>query len=239
MSDTQTGTLEAAELNDESVAEFLSENSDFFERHPEALEHVTLQHASGSAVSLIERQIDILRSRNQKLQSRLTSLLENARENESRVRQINNLSRVLIAARNPQEVAAGLQTCMAQDFRVDAVFLGLRGEGQADADSALRYLAEDDAILETEENFFRMGQVICGPLSQDQNSRFFAGRSESKPLRSAAFVPLGKPITAGMLVLASCDEDRFTPEMGTLFLELIADLVATALRDELQEVAAP
>lgn len=235
MSESQSGKLAAPELSGESVTEYLVENTDFFEHHPEALEHLTLEHASGSAVSLIERQVDILRSRNQKLQSRLTTLMETARENENRVRQINNLSRMLIAARSPAEIGSGLQTCMAQDFGVDAIFLGIRGEGEAAPDSALWYLADDDPIADAEANFFRMGQVICGPLDPEQNNRLFGHRTQSKPLRSAAFVPLGKPTTAGMLVLASCDADRFTPDMGTLFLELIADLVATALRDEMQD----
>lgn len=235
MSEIQSGSASPTELNDKTVAEYLAEHADFFERNPAALEHLSLHHASGSAVSLIERQIDILRNRNQQLQSRLTNLLDAARENENRVRQINNLARMLIAARSACEVAQGLQTCMAQDFGVDDVFLGIRGEGEADSDSPLRYLADADAITVEQENFFRMGQVVCGPLTIDQNNQLFQHRTQSKPLRSAAFVPLGKPTTAAMLVLASCDDDRFTPEMGTLFLELMADLVGTALRDDLQD----
>lgn len=235
MSDSQTGVDAIDELTDENVAEYLAEHNDFFERHPAALEHLALKHASGSAVSLIERQVDTLRSRNQQLQSRLTNLLETARENESRVRQINNLARMLIGARSSREVALGLKTCMAQDFGVDDVFLGLRGEGKAADDAPLQYLPDDHGLVKENENFFRMGQVLCGPLTPEQANQMFAHRKQSKPLRSAAFVPLGKPSTAGMLVLASCDGDRFTPDMGTLFLELMADLVATALRDELQD----
>lgn len=237
MSESRSGADAAEELTDENVAEYLAEHNDFFERYPAALEHLALKHASGSAVSLIERQVDILRGRNQQLQSRLTSLLENARENESRVRQINNLARMLIGARSAGEVAMGLKTCMAQDFGVDDVFLGLRGEGEAAKDSPLNYLPDGHALVKENENFFRMGQVLCGPLTHEQTNQMFRHRKQSKPLRSAAFVPLGKPTTAGMLVLASCDADRFTPEMGTLFLELMADLVATALRDELQDAA--
>ncbi len=235
MSETLTGAVSETGLTAEAVAEYLSENADFFERHPGALEHLVLEHASGSAVSLIERQIDILRNRNQQLQSRLTSLLDTARENENRVRQINNLARMLIAARSAAEVACGLQTCMAQDFGVDDVFLGIPGQGEAEQTSPLYYLHPEHDIVKEQANFFRMGQVICGPLTIEQNNQMFQHRTQSKTLRSAAFVPLGKPVTAGMLVLASCDDDRFTPEMGTLFLELLADLVATALRDDLKD----
>ena len=235
MSEMQSGSVSESAMSDESVAEYLSDNADFFERNPVALEHMSLHHASGSAVSLIERQIDILRNRNHQLQSRLTNLLDTARENENRVRQINNLARMLIGARSAFEVAIGLQTCMAQDFGVDDVFLGLRGSGESELDSPLRYMADDDAITREQSNFFRMGQVVCGPLTAEQNSQLFQHRTQTKMLRSAAFVPLGKPVTAGMLILASCDDDRFTPEMGTLFLELMADLVATALRDDLQD----
>ncbi|MGB1581199.1 MAG: DUF484 family protein [Nevskiales bacterium] len=235
MSETQSGADAAGELTEENVAEYLAEHNDFFERHPAALEHLMLKHASGSAVSLIERQVETLRSRNQQLQSRLTQLLETARENETRVRQINNLARMLIAARSAHQVATGLKTCMAQDFGVDDVFMGLRAEGQAEEGSPLHYLAENDPLVTENENFFRMGQVLCSPLTPEQENQMFSARTQTKPLRSGAFVPLGKPVTGGMLVLASCDADRFTPEKGTLFLELMADLVATALRDDLQD----
>ena len=235
MSESQSGAEAAGALTEDNVAEYLAEHNDFFERHPAALEHLILKHASGSAVSLIERQVETLRSRNQQLQSRLTNLLETARENETRVRQINNLARMLIAARSANEVAKGLKACMAKDFGVDDVFLGLRAVGESEEDSPLRYLAEDDALVTENENFFRMGQVLCSSLTPEKENQMFGNRKQTKPLRSAAFVPLGKPVTAGMLVLASCDADRFTPEKGTLFLELMAELVATALRDELKD----
>lgn len=225
----------ASDISEEAVMAYLREHSDFFEQHPEMLEHLALKHPSGKAVSLIERQIDVIRSRNHQLQQRLASLLETARENETRVWHLNSMARVLIHAANPGDVVQGLQTCLARDFGVDALFLGIKIQGDntpADAPvKFLRYMAEGDAVLASHENFFRMGQVVCGPIAADQATQLFPHWDAKKPLRSMALVPLGKPATGGMLALASTDVERFQPDMGTLFLDLMADLVAASLRD--------
>ncbi len=242
MSETSTRKAKAAETSEEGVVAYLREHSDFFDHHPELLEHLTLKHASGSAVSLIERQIEVIRSRNHQLQQRLATLLETARENENRVMHLNSLARALIASTTPAEVLQGLETCLTRDFGVDALFLGIKILGDNTPETTpvkgLRYLAGEDPVLVSYENFFRMGQVECGGLAAEQANLLFPNWKKSKPLRSAALVPLGKPSTMGMLALASVDADHFQSDMGTMFLELMADLVAASLRDLFEQVPA-
>ncbi len=235
MSETPSEQIIASDITEEAVMAYLREHSDFFEQHPEMLEHLALKHPSGKAVSLIERQIEVIRSRNHQLQQRLAGLLETARENETRVWHLNSLARVLIHAECPADVVKGLKTGLARDFGVDALFLGIKINGDNTPDEApvkyLRYMTSEDPVLLAQENFFRMGQVECGPIAADLAEQLFPSWDTEKPLRSLALVPLGKPTTVGMLALASSDADRFQPDMGTMFLDLMADLVAAALRD--------
>lgn len=223
----------APNLSEREVIAYLFENSDFFDRHPEVLEHLNLRHSAGSAVSLIERQIEILRVRNHQLQSRLAELLETARENEARVWHLNNLARMLIGAESAGDLVTGLASCLKRDFEVDAVFIGIKGVPPKRTPMGLRYLDSGDSVLKSYDNFFRMGQVVCGPLKSEQSRLLFPQQPSDVPLLSSAAVPLGKPSTRGLMVLASRDARRFQPDMGTMFLELLADLVATALRHEL------
>lgn len=220
-----------AQREDRGIVSHLLDHTDFLERHPEVLEHLRLHHHSGSAVSLIERQVDILRARNQQLQQRLSSLLEVARENEARVWQLNTLARLLIVAENHGDIMGTLEACLKRDFDVDAVFVGIKSAAAGQLAPGLHRLPSGDPRLAHFNDFFRLGRVQCEALSQPASELLFADAGSQ--YRSVALVPLGKPVTRGMLALASRDGKRFEPDMGTMFLELLADLVAAALRTEL------
>lgn len=229
---------EAAPLDDEQVAAFLAAHTDFFDRHPEALEGMVVHHSTGKAVSLIEKQVERLRDRNHTLQSRLKALLDTARENESRVLHLQDLARALIVARNIPDVFAALDARLRRDFSVDAVFLGLKTDSARDsALPGLRYLQLDDPVLTGFSDCFRLGRPVCGPMNEHQLGLLFP--EEAGMLKSAAIMPLGKPVTLGMLVVASRDPKRFRSDIGTLFLELIADLVAAAILVHLGQDSAP
>lgn len=218
----------SAGLDDEQIATWLAGHPDFFERHPEVLEDMTLHHATGGkAISLIEHQVQRLRDRNHQLQSRLKALLDTARENESRVLHLQDLARALIVARNLGDVFKALETGLKRDFSVDAVYLGLKSDHPRDSGvPGLHYLTEENSVQGAFKEFFRQPRPICGPLSERQLGLLFP--DESGLLKSAAVMPLGKPVMLGMLVVASREPKRFRPDIGTLFLELIADLVAAA-----------
>lgn len=217
-----------AGLDDEQVASWLLAHTDFFDRHAEVLEQITLHHQThGKAVSLIEHQVQRLRDRNLQLQNRLKALLDTARENESRVMHLQDLARSLIVARNLVEVFKALEAGLKRDFSVDAVYLGLKSDhARAEPVKGLRFLTTEDPVCLGFKEFFRQPRPICGPLSERQLGLVFPG--ESDVLKSAAVMPLGKPVMLGMLVVASREPKRFRPDIGTLFLELIADLVAAA-----------
>lgn len=230
---TQAARELTSPVDERDVASHLLEHADFLERHPEVLEHLRLRHESGRAVSLIERQVDILRARNQQLQSRLTELLETARENESRVWHLNTLARNLITAETPVDVLSGITACLKRDFGVDMVFLGLKSDSGT-GETGPEWLGPEDARLKAFDNFFRLGRISCGPLNADDARLLFPQWPQDETtLASAALIPLGKPVTSGMLALASREAQRFEPDMGTFFLELLGDLVAVALRRQL------
>src|SRR5688572_33359076 len=83
-------------MDDKQVVAFLKANPDFLARHPELFEVLELRHASGAAVSLIERQVEILRGKSGRLEDRLKTLLDAARDNEVRAANGHRLARALI-----------------------------------------------------------------------------------------------------------------------------------------------
>lgn len=222
----------APTLDEQQVMDFLKARPEFLVRHPELLEQLEVAHAAGSAVSLIERQVELLRGRNLKLEERLGRLLENAADNEKRAASVHRLARTLIRAPSLAAVLAGLRSCMKDDFGIDAVFVGVNANVYKRHDiEGFVPLEPESAIVRAFENFIRTRLIECGPIDADKAKLLFP--KAEVPVLSAAIVPLEKEKNLGLLALGSREADRFLPRQGKLFLEMTADLVAAALRARL------
>jgi uncharacterized protein YigA (DUF484 family) len=216
-------------LSEREVVAYLKQHSDFLSRHPDLLEAIELRHRSGSAVSLIEKQVDMLRAKNQRLEDRMARLLEAARENERRTESVQRLARTLIRAPSLAAVAAGLVKCMREDFGIDSVFVGVTaGQFKRHDIAGIVPIEADGRLAHAFEDFFRTRLIECGPIAADKAALLFGKLDQ--PVASAAVVPLEKEKSFGMLALGSADPKRFQPRQGKLFLELTAELVAAAIR---------
>jgi uncharacterized protein len=219
-------------LDDKQVAEYLRAHPDFLSRHPELLELLELRHASGPAVSLIERQVEILRGKNQRLEDKLGRLLEAARDNEKRASHVHKLARTLIRAPTLAATVKGLAKVMKDEFQVDDVFVGVHAPTLTRQDiEGLARLDGRDAVTRGFDDFFRTRLVECGPLDAARAKLLFPNARELP--QSAAIVPLDREKNLGMLVLASRDPQRFTGGQGKYFLEVTAELVTAAIRARL------
>lgn len=218
-----------ADLSEEQVAAYLRAQPDFLLRHPELLEHLEVNHSAGSAISLIERQVDLLRGKNIRLEDRLSNLLGNAAENERRATSVHKLARTLIRAPSLAAVIAGLRSCMREDFGIDEVFVGVNPVSYKRNDiEGFAPLEPEGALVRAMDNFLRTRLIECGPIDPTRAKLLFP-KAEA-PVLSAAIVPLEKEKSLGLLALGSKDAERFLPRQGKLFLEMTAELVAAALR---------
>lgn len=218
-----------ADLSEEQVAAYLRAQPDFLLRHPELLEHLEVNHSAGSAISLIERQVDLLRGKNIRLEDRLSNLLGNAAENERRATSVHKLARTLIRAPSLAAVIAGLRSCMREDFGIDEVFVGVNPVSYKRNDiEGFAPLEPEGALVRAMDNFLRTRLIECGPIDPARAKLLFP-KAEA-PVLSAAIVPLEKEKSLGLLALGSKDAERFLPRQGKLFLEMTAELVAAALR---------
>lgn len=230
-SETSSPTL----IEEADVAAYLRECPLFFERHAELLEHLSLPHHRGSAVSLVERQVELLRERNRQLQARFDTLVNAARENEARVVHVNRVAARLIEAATLHEALRGIEDAIRAEFDVAHVLVLLRAsaadpDGRSDL-AGLRVIGADSEQERALTDFFRMGKTECGPLAPTLAAALWPDAAE--PPRSAALVPLDRVTQLGALVLASQDPERFTRAMGSWFLEQVAALVAGACRARL------
>jgi uncharacterized protein YigA (DUF484 family) len=222
----------AATPSEAQVLEYLKSHPQLLIEHPQLLETLELTHAAGSAVSLIERQVELLRGRNARLEARLNRLIDTARDNETRAENVLRLARSLIRAPSLANIVSALRASMRDDFDIDEVFVGLNGGAykRHDIDGVVP-IEIGGPIARAYDNFIRTRLIECGPIGEDRAKLLFP--KAEQPVLSAAVVPLEKEKNLGMLALGSRDAERFQPRQGKLFLEITAELVAAAVRARL------
>ncbi|MPS27286.1 MAG: DUF484 family protein [Alcaligenaceae bacterium] len=207
------------------VAQYLKDNTDFFERHAELFSTMRVPHPhEGKAVSLAERQVLALRERVRGMELRVSELVRAASENEHISDRLLLWSRSLLKERDPLALPAAVAGGLGEIFSVPDVALRIWAEtAPGDAEAAWRGEVSADARTFTNG----LMSPYCGP-----NSGFEASGWLEREVRSLALIPLRvgiAPEAFGLLVLASPDAERFTPSMGTTFLTRIGELASASL----------
>lgn len=214
------------EINDQDVAQFLKADPQFFLRNANLLTEIQLpgQHG-GVAVSLVERQQLAQRDKIRVLETKLSELIQFGEENDAISERVHRLSLGLLAARNFDALVATVTHNLSEDFQVPHVALRLWARPLDSADSESEEFNEVDA----EFRGWVEGLTIpyCGHRPGLDIGNWFG--EPNAPLKSFALVALRGEQTFGLLALASEDEHRFYPEMGTLYLKRIGELVSVAL----------
>jgi len=229
--------LATKENEEDAVAAYLQHNPDFFERHQALLTRLRVPHArGGSTISLVERQIEVLRERHAALEGKLAELVSVARGNDAIADKLHRFTRKLLRARSRAEAVTRIEASLREDFDAFHCVLLLIGEY---ADLApqrfVRTVARDDAGLKSFETLFASGKPRCGQVRDTQREFLFAqdaneiGSVALVPLMSDATAPSGLAGAVGVLALGSADRDRFHPGMSTEFLGRMADLIADAV----------
>lgn len=226
----QARGLRTEPLSEEAIARYLQDHPDFFERHAVVLEKLRLPHVrTGAAVSLVERQVDVLRERHKALDQRLRELVEVARANEQLGEKVHRLARRLIGARGRESVVAVVEAALREDFSARNSTLILFGATPAQDASGtfLRVLERSSPELKMFDPLLDSGKPRCGQIRDTQRDYLF-GR-ETVEIGSVALLPLGAAGTVGLLAIGSADAQHFHPGMNTELLVRIGELIAQAL----------
>jgi uncharacterized protein len=221
--------LSATETEEESIAAYLQHNPDFFERHQALLARLRLPHVrGGSTISLVERQIEVLREKHASLEGKLAELVQVARGNDAIAEKLHRFTRRLLGARARTEAISRMEASLREDFDAFHAVLVLIGE-QPDlaAQRFVRTVRPDDANLKSFETLFASGKPRCGQARDSQREFLFG--SDANDIGSIALVPLGEKGSVGLLAIGSTDRDRFHPGMSTEFLARMGDLIADSL----------
>ena len=213
-------------ITEDDIAQFLLNTPDFFERHAELLASVQLTspHA-GRAVSLPERQAELLREKIRHLELKAAEMIRHGQENLVIADKLQRWTESLLARADARALPAHLANSLQQGFAVPQVALrlwGLRSEFD-DLPEAAVTSADAQAFAAS------LATPYCGPNPGLEAAGWLP---DSNAVQSMALLPLRRGTAAkpfGLLVLASEDPQRFQAGMGTDFLQRIGDLSAAAL----------
>jgi uncharacterized protein YigA (DUF484 family) len=220
---SSTDEADSSGLNDALVREYLKNHDDFLQRNPEMLDYLHIDHASGSAISLVEKQVSVMRDRNKDLRQRLKMLTANARDNDALFEQTRNLMLKLLEAESVDSLYSIFMNSMVADFRVEYACMILYGE--PGGKRSLRCETQD-TIKKEIGSLFRGQKPVCGTLRKEELAFLFPAGSG---MGSAAIMPLSNGEQLGLIAVGSSDANRYNSKIGTLFLSHIADVMVKLL----------
>jgi uncharacterized protein len=218
-------------LTEDTIAEYLQANPEFFERHSGLLNSLRLPHdAGGPAVSLVERQVLVLRQKNFKLERKLNDLLDVARSNDALATRIHALAMLMLAAPDQSGAVQVLEEQLRISFNADQSVLVVfdTPAGGATASRFLRVVGRDDPAIAPFRTFLQSNAPRCGQVRDTQRDYLFG--TGNVEVGSVALVPLGQKSELGFLAIGSRESNHFHPGMSIDFLARLGELVSCALR---------
>ncbi|HEY0502851.1 MAG TPA: DUF484 family protein [Lysobacter sp.] len=219
-----TETVE--KLGAHEVAAWLRRHPRFLQQFPDLALSLVVPREEGSASSLASYQLEVLRDKNRELSRRLQELFGNAQENERLSVRTHQLTLALMRQDSAADTLRAMAASLAEDFNGDLVRLVVFRpvEGLADADW-LQIVAQDDARLAAFRDCLGDGEPLCGRLQPEKHALLYGQRADE--VQSTALLPLPG---VGLVAVGSRDPNRFFPGMGTLFLRMMGEALAAALK---------
>ena len=215
---------------EKNTVRYLRDNPDFFERHLDLLADMVLPHESGKAVSLVERQVSILREQKEEHKQKLQQLITNAQQNEQLINKLNRLILDMMDTKSLDQLLKLAQHRLGADFSADEVIIRLLSS-KVKADNASwssEELSAFDKVIEKRK-------PVCGRLTNEQMQSLFNGSADT--IQSAALMPLvineDSKQCLGLVAIGSKDAARFSADMDTLFLAHLAKVLTRVINQHL------
>ncbi|MFC3851798.1 DUF484 family protein [Salinispirillum marinum] len=213
------------QLSAEEVEAFLGDNPYFFEGREGLLKAMRINHHSGQAISLLEKQNDLLRKELNSHRERLQHLIAIARDNDHLFLRLRALVLTMLDASSWNGLLTAMRSSLTANFDVDYVrvvaleswlLTGASEMMPGNADNLSQHLP---AVLEQKKSY-------CGQVAPEVAEMLY-GPDIASDVGSVALSPLvhdGRVV--GILALATHDPDYFRSSMDTLFLTYVAEVTS-------------
>ena len=199
-------------LDPNAVEAFLRAHPDFLQDRPGLLAVLNLPHGGEGAVSLVERQVSVLRERNIASRQKLAELSDISRENDRLLDATRNTILALLAGENRADLSRIWLDQVTGTFKAEmGALVWLDGSSHS---------AEEALIT---DKLVRQGSGFSGVLRPEEMQAVFGTEATEG---SAALVAIRSGEDhIGVLGVGSHDTQRYRPEDGTLFLDYLAEVI--------------
>ena len=213
------------------VREFLRDNPDFLDKNTDILETMVLSHNSGKAVSLVERQVGVMRDRNKEMRSRLDNMLQTAKDNDLLFEKTKRLVLNLLEAKTLSALIEAVYDSLGKDYGIEFYSLTLFGD-ETKLPRTMARIASTEKANERVGTLIGANRTVCGVLREDEMVFLFGERG--RQVGSVAAVPLRYDSLYGILAVGNSDPNFYKSSMGTLFLSYIAEILNRVLPNHLK-----
>lgn len=228
-------TESSNKLSPDDVASYLKTNPDFFIEQEDLLADLSLPHESGNAISLLERQVTILRDRGIDARQKLNNLLENARNNDQLFDTTRNLVLALLRAKDITEIADVAQDQLSNQANIDSCEVIMVARQGLKVSDSVRLEAEDN-LKERFADVFRLKRTHCGPIGEEQAQYLFPASDNN--IKSTALCPvISNGEVLALIAFGNNSDNYFNVNLDTLFLDFIGHVVGAVLDKQLSETA--
>ena len=220
---------DGSSLTAEDIENYLRKNPDFFLGRPELLAELSIPHRSGEAVSLVEKQVKVLREQNEQARKRLHELIEIAKLNEDLAHRMHHLALTLIDAAGPEEIFKTLYENLKRNFRAEKVAVRLFAQAAGTELPAMaEFVGEQAGEAGLFEALIEKRLPTVGVPALEQQAFLFG--PDGAEISSVVLVPLRGGDWGGVLAIGSRDPDRFQKGMGVELLANMGEVLSFILK---------
>ena len=199
-------------LDPKDVEAFLKANPNFLQDRPGLLAVLNLPHGGEGAVSLVERQVSVLRERNINSRQKIAELSDIGRENDRLLEATRRTILALLSAADREALSEAWVDQLQQSFQAQMGALIWAGNTEGNSDP-----------LAVATRLIRQGDSFSGILRPEEMAQLF-GTERTEGSAALALVRRGDKVI-GALAVGSQDAQRYRPEDGTLFLDYLAEVI--------------
>ena len=219
-------------ITDNDVINHLSNNTDFFIRHPEQLDSLKVNNKNGKVSSLVNHQVNVLKERNNQLKTRLSTLIGYAEENEKTMSQVFELTLQLSQISHVANVTKHFARFVKQSFDSDFFKIVIPTYEKLESSASVLCVDDQDSYANVFAEFSKTNSPICGRLKKEKLEFVFG--TKANKIGSTVILPIGNRAEKGLLVFASFDESRFNPDMSTDLLARLTQILDRKLKNTFQ-----
>ncbi len=235
LTNIEPAVREQQQTTDLELINLLRDNYDIFLRHPELLAMLEVPHQSGQAVSLIERQVSVLRQKAQVQDRRLRELMNVARDNQHLSQSRHDLALSLLTAHDLDDVISTVLDILSNELAADYTVIKLFSSDKKRIEQSSGFFVDaNDTALSAFKTMLEQKNTICGKAIAEQKVFLFEEHANS--VKSLAVIPLVAGANLGLIGLGANDVERFMPSMATDFLSQMGELISASLAVHLENI---